>query len=113
MDEEDDLIFHAIQRSTETGANVIDTDKCIGCRMCMVGCPFGAMRYDPVKKQSFKCQLCDGDPQCVKFCPTEALKFLPKDMANLPKLDRLARKIVEQKPIVPAAVTVEASNVHS
>jgi carbon-monoxide dehydrogenase iron sulfur subunit len=132
INEQDDLIFqaltcqqcekpycsyfcpaHAITKSTQTGANVIDPDKCIGCRMCMVGCPFGAMRYDPVKKQSFKCQLCDGDPQCVKFCPNEALKFLPKSLASLPKLDRLARKIVEQRPIVPAEVTVEANNVRS
>ena len=22
-----------------------------------------------------KCDLCDGDPQCVKFCPTEALQL--------------------------------------
>jgi len=133
MDEEDDLIFqplvcqqcdkpycsyfcpaHAIQRNIDTGAMVIDYDKCIGCRMCIVGCPFGAMRYDPVKKQPFKCQFCDGEPQCVRLCPTEALKFLPKSQANLPKIDRLARKIVEQRPTAAEEKTVaEGKNVHS
>ena len=129
MDEEDDLIFqtltcqqcdkpfclyfcpaHAIERNTQTGATVINYDKCIGCRMCMVGCPFGAIRYDSKKKQVFKCQLCDGDPQCVKFCPTEALKFLPKGQANIPKIDRLARKIVELRPTTAVEVSLVGGN---
>jgi carbon-monoxide dehydrogenase iron sulfur subunit len=125
IDEEDELIFQAltcqqcdkpycsyfcparaIERNTDTGAMVINYDKCIGCRMCIVACPFGAMRYDSAKKQTFKCQLCDGDPQCVKFCPQEALKFMPKGMANMPKIDRLARKIVELRPTTAVEVSV-------
>ena len=117
IDEEDELIFealscqqcdtpycmhccpvNAISRNTETGAMVINYHKCIGCRMCMSGCPFGAIRYDIVRKRVIKCELCDGDPQCVKFCPTEAIKFLPKSVANSPKIDYLARKMVQLAP---------------
>ncbi|UCC16729.1 MAG: 4Fe-4S dicluster domain-containing protein [Dehalococcoidales bacterium] len=116
IDEEDELIFEAltcqqcdtpycmhfcpvsaIRRNEETGAMVINYDNCVGCRMCMAGCPFGAIRYDTLRKRVFKCELCDGDPQCVKFCPVEALKFLPKSVANTPKLDYLSRKITENR----------------
>ena len=116
IDEEDELIFealtcqqcdvpycmhfcpvNAISRNTETGAMVINYNRCIGCRMCMTGCPFGAIRYDTSRKRVIKCELCDGDPQCVKFCPTEALQFLPKSLANSPKIDYLSRKITEQR----------------
>ena len=117
IDEEDELIFEvltclqcdkpfcmyfcptrAIERNTETGAMTINYDRCIGCRMCMIGCPFVAIRYDADKKQVIKCEFCDGDPQCVKFCPTDALQFLPKSVANIPKIDRLARRVVELSP---------------
>lgn len=125
IDEEDELIFEAlscqqcdkpfclyfcptraIERNKDTGAMVIDYDKCIGCRMCMVGCPFGAIRYDSDRKQVIKCDFCDGDPQCVKFCPTGALQFLPKSVANIPKIDRLARRMVELRPRVVEQIAV-------
>jgi len=112
IDEKDDLIFDmitcrhcdepycmqvcptlAIERDNNTGAVVVAPDKCVGCRMCTVACPFGAISYDQVKKRVMKCDLCGGDPQCVKFCPSEALQFLPKRLAHLATIDRLARKM--------------------
>ena len=51
----------------------------------MVSCPFGAITYDTDRRSLMKCDLCGGDPQCVRFCPTDALKFLPKKKAPLPK----------------------------
>jgi len=117
IDEEDELIFEAlscrhcdkpfclyfcptraIELNKETGAITINYDRCIGCRMCIVGCPFGAIRYNSDKKQPFKCELCDGDPQCVKFCPTGALQFLPKSLVHLPQLNYVARRMVELQP---------------
>jgi len=114
MDEEDDLIFDvitcqqcdqpyclylcpslAVEKNDDTGALTINHDKCIGCRMCMVGCPFGAILYDLNKKQVVKCELCGGDPQCVRFCASGALQYLPKNLAHLPKRDRLAKKMIQ------------------
>jgi anaerobic carbon-monoxide dehydrogenase iron sulfur subunit len=116
IDEEDDLIFQplfcqqcdkaqcmnacpvkAISIDKNTQAKVVNYDKCLGCRMCVVACPFGAMRYDPSRKKVFKCQLCDGDPQCVKFCPNEALKFLPKEVANTVKIAALSKKLIQSQ----------------
>jgi Fe-S-cluster-containing hydrogenase component 2 len=72
----------------------------------MVGCPFGAILYDSERRRVIKCELCEGDPQCVKFCPTEALKYLPKGLAHLPKRDYLARRIVELRPRVAEEIPV-------
>jgi len=102
IDEEEDLIFDmvvcqhcdepfcrhlcptlAIERDKDTGSIVINRDKCVGCRTCLVACPFGAIAYDSDRKEVIKCELCGGDPQCVRFCPTGALQFLPKKLAHL------------------------------
>jgi len=114
MDEEDNLIFQpllcqqcdkphcqnvcpvkAISADKETLAKSINYDKCIGCRLCMIACPFGAMRYDPLRKKVYKCELCEGDPQCVRLCPTTALQFLPKEVANTVKIAALSKKLIK------------------
>ncbi len=73
----------AISRSSETTAVVVDQELCIQCGACVRACVIGldkiepdkklAIRLDAEKEMPLKCDLCGGDPQCVKFCPTEAL----------------------------------------
>jgi carbon-monoxide dehydrogenase iron sulfur subunit len=61
-----------------TGANQpmkVDRRLCLGCRECVAACPFGAMDYNPVERVAFKCDLCGGDPECVKYCIPGALSF--------------------------------------
>ena len=65
----------ALRRKTETGAIVLDCDRCIGCKQCMVVCPFGAIHFNHATGRLFKCDLCDGDPECVKWCYTGAVSF--------------------------------------
>jgi len=76
----------AIKRNSSTGAVQIDADKCIGCKQCLVVCPFGAIHFDPEKKTVFKCDLCDGDPECVKWCYTGGVTY--GEMAALPQKRR-------------------------
>lgn len=66
----------AISRDKESGVIDVNYDLCIGCKVCMLVCPFGAMSFDPVGKKIFKCDQCDGDPICVKFCETKALQYV-------------------------------------
>ena len=68
----------ALSRNDELNKIEVDYDKCIGCRSCVAICPFGAMGFNSIDRKVFKCDLCDGDPLCVKACPKEALKFHPK-----------------------------------
>jgi formate dehydrogenase iron-sulfur subunit len=69
---------------TKDGPVTYDFDRCIGCRYCMVACPFEIPKYEWSKAQNpwvQKCTFCaerirDGLlPACVKTCPTGALLF--------------------------------------
>ncbi|RJQ39765.1 MAG: 4Fe-4S dicluster domain-containing protein [Dehalococcoidia bacterium] len=66
----------AISRDEVLGRVVIDYDRCIGCRMCVTACPFGLMNFDSVAKRVTKCDLCDGDPECAKFCFYKTLTYV-------------------------------------
>ena len=66
---------------TASGPVIYHEDKCIGCRYCQYGCPFGVPKYEWEKMLGLirKCTFCadrlaDGlEPACVKACPTDAL----------------------------------------
>lgn len=70
----------------------VDYDLCIGCRTCVSVCPFGAMNFDVIDRKVFKCQLCEGAPQCVRFCEVKALEYLEPDDPALHKKRDAARR---------------------
>jgi carbon-monoxide dehydrogenase iron sulfur subunit len=63
----------AIEIEPLSGMVFIREEKCTGCRCCEKACPFKVIRFDPEKNKVFKCDLCHGDPQCVHWCPMNAL----------------------------------------
>ncbi len=65
----------AIHRSENNTTVLVDRDKCVGCKMCMLACPFGMIVVNTEKGIAIKCELCEGDPECVKYCIPGALKF--------------------------------------
>jgi carbon-monoxide dehydrogenase iron sulfur subunit len=66
----------AIGIHPKTGARVIDESACTGCKLCMVACPFNMISFSRERNVALKCDFCDGEPQCVKFCPSGALSLL-------------------------------------
>jgi formate dehydrogenase iron-sulfur subunit len=85
-----------------SGAVVYDADRCIGCRYCMLSCPFGIPKYEwdsPLPKVQ-KCILCaekrlaEGrQPACTEACPTGATIFGDRD-----ELLREAHRRIEAEP---------------
>lgn len=72
---------------TSLGPVVYNADKCIGCRYCMLACPYQVPRYQWTKLAPFvkKCDLCasriknGGTPACVEACPAQASVFGNRD----------------------------------
>jgi Fe-S-cluster-containing dehydrogenase component len=61
---------------------VVDEELCTGCKLCVYGCPYGAMFYDDVKGIVGKCDVCSDrvqnglEPACVQHCIGGSLQFV-------------------------------------
>ncbi len=81
----------AITKKELGEAVLIDDELCIGCKSCVLVCPFGAIALSPDQKAVFKCDLCverlsKGQiPACVSTCPTRALLFTSADQLTKEK----------------------------
>lgn len=83
------------------GAVAYDADKCIGCRYCMVACPYGVPKYDwnsPNPKINKCAQGCMADgkrsvPACVQACPQKALYY-----GDRQELLTIARNLIANNP---------------
>lgn len=60
------------------GVVELDEDGCIACMKCAEACPFGAVYAHDDLEHPIKCDLCKGDPKCVKSCPKGALRLIPE-----------------------------------
>ena len=73
----------ALEQSKENGVILVNKDKCNGCGWCIEACDYGAIMLHPESKVVYVCDLCkdkpDG-PQCVKWCPEEALTVVTSDV---------------------------------
>lgn len=78
-------------RVTEKGNIEINRDKCTLCNWCIqpMSCPFGAITI--FRSSITVCDLCGGEPQCVEYCPKDALLFITRDGIS----GRIRRDIVK------------------
>jgi phenylglyoxylate dehydrogenase beta subunit len=70
----------AISKSEEDGVVRVDAEKCVGCMLCTMACPYSGIRYSEQAGKALKCDLCDGDPECAKWCPTGAIELSESPM---------------------------------
>lgn len=75
----------------ENGMIAVEQARCIGCKSCMVACPFGAMNVvsRQHQAQAIKCDLCRHRPEgpaCVAACPTGALECVDVDRLRASRL---------------------------
>ncbi len=98
--------YGAIER-TEDGI-IINTEKCSGCKECIMACPFGAIELYPmyedgdsidkldteeVRMAAYKCDLCMDRPEgpmCVQVCPNQALRVVTIEDDTDEKLKKAA-----------------------
>jgi electron transport protein HydN len=93
--------------SRVAGRTVVDTTRCIGCKLCLMACPFGAIEFLPqppntgpvyssavqpsaakTSRQVFRASNCDlcttrsEGPACVAACPEKALELIDTEAAR-------------------------------
>jgi Fe-S-cluster-containing hydrogenase component 2 len=82
----------AISVNGDTGAKEVSATLCVGCKVCTIACPFGTINYNSISTKVDKCDLCGGDPDCVKVCPTPALSYIEAESAGMDKMRHWAEK---------------------
>jgi Fe-S-cluster-containing dehydrogenase component len=78
----------------------VDRDACLGCRACMVACPYDAIAVDPMKHTADKCTFCAHridvglEPACVAACPVDAIL-----VGNLADPTSRVAEVVQRQPV--------------
>lgn len=88
----------ATYRRKEDGIVVVDPHLCVGCKICIVACPYQMRYLDPIKRVAQKCNFCVHRveaglrPACVVACPTRAMVFGDLNDKNGPFVRLLAER---------------------
>jgi Fe-S-cluster-containing hydrogenase component 2 len=69
----------ALVQCEKTGILMVKEKKCKGCDWCIQACPHGGITLHSDTGIAIACDLCEGEPKCVEFCPEEALELVSTD----------------------------------
>jgi len=72
------------------GLSWVRGETCVGCRSCYLICPIEGVVFDALTGKAVKCDLCGGDPVCVKVCDRGALKYTFAEDLSRAKEDQVA-----------------------
>jgi anaerobic carbon-monoxide dehydrogenase iron sulfur subunit len=84
--------MNALSKDPVTNAT-IRNDNCVGCKNCVYACPVGAIFMDENASIAV-CDMCEGDPLCVKLCPREAIRHLTDAEIKLAEARIAASKLL-------------------
>ena len=85
----------ALTQDPNTGIIHINAERCDGCAWCIEACDFGAISINPATKLAEICDQCEDleeGPQCVKWCPKDALELTTPDQ----RAQRARRKLATE-----------------
>lgn len=91
----------------KTCAVVIDEENCSKCGKCIASCPNGMITRAGSERKVVKCDLCGGDPACVKHCREKAIEYVDSSVVAARRREVYARG--QQSPKIRAGA---AGNVH-
>ncbi len=66
----------ALTTDNRTSAVLVDKEKCTGCGLCIDACPGEIPTLHPWEKKALICDLCGGEPECVKACQSARFNAL-------------------------------------
>lgn len=88
-------------KDPKTGVIQVNEEECDGCCWCLQSCEFGAITFDLDKRKVAMCDLCGLDPQCVKFCPKDALALsAPEQISQKLRIEAI-KKLSKTNPSEP------------
>ena len=96
---------NAIHRPADEGPVLLVAQQCIGCRLCLLVCPFGVIEMSRHGTAVVKCDQCiertevGQEPACVAGCPTGALTF-----SEIDDLLRQRRREAARRETIPNSV---------
>jgi carbon-monoxide dehydrogenase iron sulfur subunit len=82
---------HCVTKDPETGEVKHDAEKCVGCWMCVMVCPYGAVTTGGKTMEehgvAIRCDLCEGEeqPLCALVCPTGAVVCVESEVESMEK----------------------------
>ena len=89
----------AIHKRMEDGLVIVDPERCIGCKMCLMACPFGVPQFGKNGKMQ-KCNFCferleEGlSPACMNVCPARALHAGPTEELSELATRKAAKQLI-------------------
>ncbi|MBI4768623.1 MAG: 4Fe-4S dicluster domain-containing protein [Deltaproteobacteria bacterium] len=86
----------AIAFDPSLGRVLFDEDVCTGCGECLEACPLGGARWDTEQEKPLRCDFCEGDPSCVKYCSTGALQYVEADESVKEEMRQAAEKLYDE-----------------
>ena len=85
----------------KTGIVRVDASKCDACAWCVEACDFGAISINPATKLAEICDQCEDEedgPQCIKWCPKEALfPTTPEQRAQKSRRELIKEEVIGTK----------------
>jgi len=91
----------AVQKRAEDGIVFIEESLCVGCKSCIIACPWGTPQWNPETGKAIKCDYCVDrvdqglEPACVAKCVTKCLHFGEPSVKTKKIRERFAKAVAE------------------